>query len=217
MESQELADLIKSRRSVRRWQDKPVPEELILQAIELATWAPNGGNKQNWRFYIIQNKDIINKIADTVAASNNMVVSWPEAKGYKEMSPDLGARSSFFRNAPVLIAVAAAKYQSPVDIVLEAREKTDPQAKIIREWRNIANTRIQSVASAIAYLLLIIHQMGLGAVWMAGPIQAKGQLENILNVPPELDLMAFLPIGYPAEIPEAKPRHPVAEVCEFLR
>ena len=35
----DLANLIKSRRSIRVWQDKPVPEEMLLQAIELATYA----------------------------------------------------------------------------------------------------------------------------------------------------------------------------------
>jgi nitroreductase len=46
METAELAKLIKSRRSIRFWEDKPVPEELLLQAVELATWAPNGANAQ---------------------------------------------------------------------------------------------------------------------------------------------------------------------------
>ena len=43
MELTDLASLIRSRRSIRRWQDREVSEDLLLQAIELATWAPNGG------------------------------------------------------------------------------------------------------------------------------------------------------------------------------
>ena len=50
MELGELTNLIKSRRSVRDWQDREVSEQLLLQAIELATWAPNGGNQQNLAF-----------------------------------------------------------------------------------------------------------------------------------------------------------------------
>ena len=53
MKLTELSDLIKGRRSVRVWQNKAVPEDLLLQAIELATYAPNAGNQQNWRFYVI--------------------------------------------------------------------------------------------------------------------------------------------------------------------
>jgi len=52
MEFTDLATIIRSRRSIRSWEDKEVSEDLLLQAIELATWAPNGGNQQNCRFYL---------------------------------------------------------------------------------------------------------------------------------------------------------------------
>lgn len=52
METVELINLIKTRRSIRAFQDKPVPESLLIQAVETATWAPNGSNAQNWRFLL---------------------------------------------------------------------------------------------------------------------------------------------------------------------
>jgi nitroreductase len=104
-----------------------------------------------------------------------------------------------------------------VDQILATREKTDPQAGQMRQWRNISNSRIQSVASAITYLLLILHQMGLGAVWMTGPMQAKGEIEKILRVPPEMDIIAFIPVGYPDESPSPNERQPVGAVCEVIR
>ncbi len=217
MELADLANLITHRRSIRRWQDKEVSEELLFQAIELATWAPNGGNQQNWHFYIIVNRDIIKAIADVVQASADKIASWPEAGSFGETTAKLLGRASFFRNAPAAIAVAASRYQSPVDQILAVREKADARAGQIREWRNMADTRIQSVASAIAYLLLILHQMGLGAVWMTGPMQAKGEIEKILQMPPEMDIAAFIPVGYPAESPDPRERRPVREVCEVVR
>lgn len=217
MEFADLSNLVRSRRSIRRWQDKEVPEELLLQAIELATWAPNGGNQQNWRFYLIVNRDTIKTIADAVQVSANQIASWPEAEKFEDTATRLRERASFFRDAPVAIAVAASQYQSPIDQILVAREKTDPQAGQIRQWRNIADSRIQSVASAIAHLLLVLHQMGLGAVWMTGPMQAKAEIEKILKVPSEMDLVAFIPVGYPDESPESRGRRPVKEVCEVIR
>lgn len=217
MELGDLENLIKSRRSIRNWQDREAPEQLLTQAIELATWAPNAGNKQNWRFYIIVNRDIINAIADAVQASADLIASWPEAEDFGETFARYRERVGFFRNAPAAIAVAAGQYQSPADKILAVREKIDPQASKMRQWRNTANSRIQSVASVIAYLLLILHQMGLGAVWMNGPIQAKGEIENILGVSPEMDLIAFIPVGYPAESPAIQERRPVGEVCEVVK
>lgn len=217
MELIDLAGLIKSRRSIRRWQRKEVPEDLLLQAIELATWAPNGGNQQNWYFYVIKNRDIINTIADAVQSSANIMASWPEAKKFVDTASGLIKRIGFFRDAPAAIAVSAAHYQSPIDEILAMREKNDPKAGRIRQWRNIANSRIQSVSSAIAYLLLILHQMGLGAVWMTGPIQAKDKIEKILKLPHNMDVIAFIPIGYPGEKPAQKERKPLKEVCKVIR
>jgi len=216
MELTDLGNLIRSRRSIRRWQDKEVPEGLLMQAIELATWAPNAGNQQNWHFYVILNRETIKAIADAVQASADRIASWSEADNFG-YAGGWQRRASFFRNAPAAIAVSAAQYQSLVDQILATREKTDPQAGQMRQWRNISNSRIQSVASAIAYLLLILHQMGLGAVWMTGPIQAKGEIEKILRVPPEMDIIAFIPVGYPGESPSPNERQPVGAVCEVIR
>lgn len=114
-----------------------------------------------------------------VQATANYIVSWPESAQYGAVTSGMLQRSSFFRTAPSAIAVAAGQYVSPLEALSEARGKTDPRARQIREARAIANTRIQSVASAIAYLLLILHQMGLGAVWMTGPMQAKVKLKRL--------------------------------------
>lgn len=216
MELTDLANLVKSRRSIRRWQDKEVAEGLLLQAIELATWAPNGGNQQNWRFYIIVNRETVKAIADAVQTSADQIAAWAEADKFGEAAARWRERASFFRNAPAAIAVAAGQYQSLADQILAAREKTDPQASQMRQWRNLADSRIQSVASAIAYLLLVLHQMGLGAVWMTGPMQAKREIEKLLQVSPEMDIVAFIPVGYPAESPAPRERRPVDEVCEVI-
>jgi len=217
MELVELENLIKSRRSIRSWQDRAVPEALLMRAIELATWAPNGGNQQIWRFYVIVSRNTIKAIADAVQASADRLAAWAEVDRLGGSAAAWRERASFFRSAPAAIAVAAAQYQSLVDQVLAPRQKTNRRAAQIRRWRNIANSRIQSVASAIAYLLLVLHQMGLGAVWMTGPMQAKDEIEKLLRVPPELDIVAFIPVGYPAEIPPPRERKPVSEVSQIIR
>jgi nitroreductase len=217
MKLTELSELIKGRRSVRAWQTKPVPEELLLQAVELATYAPNAGNQQNWRFYIILKRETIDAIASAVQANADLMAFWPESANFGDKLKEMTKRASFFRAAPAAIVVAASQYRSPVEQVLVVREKTDPKAKQIREWRDVANSKIQSAGSAVAYLLLILHQMGLGACWMTGPTQAKGEIEKILKVPAGLDIVAYIPVGYPAENPPLKERKPVKEVCEIVK
>jgi nitroreductase len=217
MKTSEMAELIRGRRSIRSWLEKPVNEDMLLQAIELATWAPNGGNQQNWLFYVILNKNVINSIADAVQARANYFASLPEASQIGENLTRLLKRSDFFRNAPSIIAVATSPYKSPLDQILADRKKTDPKVQEMSRWRSVANTRIQSVSSAIAYLLLVLHQMGLGAVWMTGPMQAKGDIEKIVNVPEGMDLVALIPVGYPAENPAPRERKPVKDVTHVIR
>jgi nitroreductase len=216
METAELAALIKSRRSIRKWQDKEVSTKLLIEAIELATNAPNGGNQQNWRFYVIVNKGTINSIADAVQASSECIASWPEAREFEEQAKKIVEKSGFFRSAPAIIAIATKQYQSPVDKILAAREKADARGAQIRQWRNDVHSAIQSAAASVAYLVLILHQMGLGAIWMTGPMQAKGDIEAILKVPDEMNLLALIPVGYADEDPQSKGRKPVEEVSEII-
>ena len=84
VEWEELSKLVKTRRSIRKFQDKPVPEELLLKALELATWAPNGGNQQAWRFLIVTNRELIQKMGDAVVAKSELMASWPEAEQFGE-------------------------------------------------------------------------------------------------------------------------------------
>jgi len=217
IEFAELGELIKTRRSVRKFQEKPVPEDLLLKALELATWAPNGGNYQLWRFLIINNKDLIEKMADAVKAKTELISSWPEARQFGEVVERWRKSSDFFRGAPVCIAVLMGKYSSIADQILRARGETDPVGREMRSYRQLGNSSLQSVAAAITYLLLILHYFGLGATWMAGPQQAKKQIEQLLGVPPEWDFVDLIPVGYPAETPKDPGRKAIAEVVQFFR
>jgi len=215
MELQVLEKLIKGRRSVRKWKEGDVPDELIKKAIELGTWAPNGGNYQGWQFIIVKNKEVIVKMANAVQSISDRIAGWPEAKQWQEDVNRYRKNASFFRNAPVVIAVFTGEYQSVMDKVLLSRESFDPEAKQVLTFRRSAPTSIQSVAAAVATMLLAFHQMGLGAVWLGAPVMAKKEIETILKVPASLSLICLLAVGYADESPQ-KDRKPVEEVIGFV-
>ncbi len=217
MNTADLANLVKGRRSIRAWQSKAVPEEMLLQALELATYAPNAGNQQNWHFYLVLKPETIKALAEAVQASADYIATWPEAGKFGDTAKKMLQKLSLFSAAPAVVVVVASQYQSAVEQMVVLREKTDPQAKLIHDWRNVANSRIQSVSSAIAYFLLVVHQMGLGAVWMTGPMQAKGAIEKLLKVPATMDVVALIPVGYPAESPALRERKPIKEVCTVIK
>lgn len=216
MDLQNLEQLIKSRRSIRKWKPDPVPEELALKALELAIWAPNGGNFQNWRFGLITNRSLITKMADAVQAKVDLLMSWPEATAYKKEENQWRQNASNFRNAPCCISVLISKYDSVADLILKDRVKKDPSAQPMIDARRFGNSGLQSVSAAIAYLLLALHAEGLGALWMVGPLLAKTDIEALLQVPPGIDLAAIVVFGQPDEEP-TKARKPLSEVLDFYR
>ena len=59
----ELIECIKTRRSVRKFTDKPVSKEIMTEIISAAAFAPSWKNSQTARWNVIMNKDIIDKIA----------------------------------------------------------------------------------------------------------------------------------------------------------
>lgn len=53
VESDELAELIRSRRSINLFEPEPPGTAVLLEAVELARWAPNHGLTEPWKFYVI--------------------------------------------------------------------------------------------------------------------------------------------------------------------
>ncbi|MFX1525071.1 MAG: nitroreductase family protein [Promethearchaeota archaeon] len=58
-----LLDFIKERRSIREFQDKPIPENEIEMILEAGRWAPSASNRQPWEFIVIRNKEILKNVA----------------------------------------------------------------------------------------------------------------------------------------------------------
>jgi nitroreductase len=215
MDMEALEKLIRGRRSIRKWKRDEVSDELLKKAVELATWAPNGGNFQGWHFIIVKNKEVIEKMANAVQSVIDKIASWPEAKSWQEDILRFQKNASFFRNAPVCIGVFTSEYQGVMDKVLIVRESFDHEAKEILGFRRSAPTAIQSTAAAVTTMLLVFHQMGLGVVWLGAPLMAKKEIETLLNVPPNLSLVCLVAVGYPEESPQ-KERRPVEEVLRFI-
>ncbi|MBW2623366.1 MAG: nitroreductase family protein, partial [Deltaproteobacteria bacterium] len=60
----EFKELLKNRRSIRSFEDKEVPLEVIREIIDDSIKAPNASNKQAWNFIIINNKDYMKKLSE---------------------------------------------------------------------------------------------------------------------------------------------------------
>ncbi len=59
-----ILNIIRNRRSIRKFKKQPVEDEKILLILEAARWAPSSGNLQNWRFIVVRDPEKRKKLAE---------------------------------------------------------------------------------------------------------------------------------------------------------
>ena len=64
----DVFEAITNRRSIRRFQDRPVPDDLVKRIIEAGQWAPSACNRQDWKFIIIDSKEVKGKLLKETTA-----------------------------------------------------------------------------------------------------------------------------------------------------
>jgi len=69
-----LLELVKKRRSIRRFKSDPIPEDVIEKIMEVARWAPSGFNTQPWEIVVLTEEEHRKKIVELTASY------WPNAK-----------------------------------------------------------------------------------------------------------------------------------------
>ena len=100
----ELFEAIKTRRSVRTYQDKPVEDEKLQAVLDAVRMAPSWANMQCWRMVVVKDKAARENISDL-----SYVESYFSPKGYKS-NPSKKALAA----APVVIVLCADPAQSGV-------------------------------------------------------------------------------------------------------
>ncbi|OGO00930.1 MAG: hypothetical protein A2Y58_02170 [Chloroflexi bacterium RBG_13_51_52] len=96
-----LMEIIKARKSIRAYQDKPLPKKVVKDILEAAKYAPTARNLQQLEYKVITNKDLINKLSAGIAAAL-------QKEGMPLKGPP-GAKPDFFHGAPLLIIIIAPK------------------------------------------------------------------------------------------------------------
>ncbi|OGO26572.1 MAG: hypothetical protein A2W33_03730 [Chloroflexi bacterium RBG_16_52_11] len=198
----DILRLMESRRSVRRFLPRPVPQEVIEQVLQAATWAPSAHNRQPWRFTVLRSTESKTNLAVAMGAEfkDDLLkdgVSAEDAQSQVERS------RRRIEEAPVAILLCM-----DLDEVDEYPDTERQKAA----YRMAA----QSVALAGGYLLLAAHALDLGGVWMCAPLFAPLVVSQALALPLQWQPEAIVLLGYPAKIPETRPRKALAEICRFL-
>ena len=190
-------DAMKERRSIRKYQEKPVPHELIQEILQAAGWAPSAHNAQPWRFIVLADALVKRELAEAMAES------WAAdiAKDGLNIEPEnFKFRVERFATAPVLILAC---------FTMEGMDKfsDEKRQKFERDWA------MQSLAAALENMLLAAHANGLGACWFCAPGFCKETVRRVLKIPDEIEPEALIAIGYSAEKPPVPPKKPLGDYC----
>ena len=59
----EILEAIRTRRSIRKYGKKPVPEELVEKILEAGRWAPSANNAQPWNFIVVRDEKTRREVA----------------------------------------------------------------------------------------------------------------------------------------------------------
>ncbi len=185
-----LKEIIEKRKSIRSFTDEKVPVNVLKELVELAGRAPSINDSEPWRFIAITNKYLLKDMADVVKTKLREVFPVDLSEETDRVRSKVQKFSSFFADAPAVIAVLHEPYKAVVDDILVG---TDLSHEDINRMRNYPN--IQTIGAAIENMLLGAVEMGYGACWLTGPLVAKEELEKLLNIKEPFSLVAFVAIG----------------------
>lgn len=205
----EFTELVKQRRSVRKFQEDPINKEDILDIIRIALEAPSAGNDQMWSFHVVTNEEVKEKMADIVTAKIERLVF--QLKLNHEQFKQIIKAATFFVEAPAVIVVSTKQYRSKIDAMLKESGLNEKDIDSLR-----ARPDLQSIGAAIQMLLLAAWERGYGTCWMTGPCVARHELEVLLGIEQPRSLAALIPIGKPQIIPASRGRKPIEELVSFI-
>lgn len=190
MTPDKLFDLMRTRRSIRRYRPDPISRETIKRLLEAAVWAPSAHNRQPWRFAVITASDVKKRLA-TAMGDRLRADRTHDSDPSDAVERDVQRSYNRITNAPVLIVVCL----SLIDM------DQYPDSRRAAAERIMA---IQSVSMASQDLLLMAHALGLGACWMCAPLFCQDTVREALSLPKDWEAQALITLGLPAD--EGKPR-----------
>ena len=177
----ELMEIIKGRRSIRRFQEKEVPEESLNKILEAVQWAPSWANTQCWEIIVVKDPQNKERLQETLPKSN------PASKAMVE--------------APVVLVVCG-KLQSSGYYKGQVTTKHG-------DWFMF------DLGIATQNICLVAHAQGLGTVIIG--LFDHNKAKEVVALPEGYEVVAMVPVGYPAKESSAPRRREISEFTHYER
>jgi nitroreductase len=199
--AEQFHDLMRRRRSVRQFSQRPVPPPVVERCLQAAGSAPSGANRQPWHFVVVSDPAVKRQIRAAAEQEEREFYAHRAPPAWLAALAPLGtdAEKPFLETAPVLIAIFAERYHVDVD------GKRQPNYYVS-----------ESVGIATGLLITALHQVGLGS--LTHTPSPMGFLNAILRRPEQERPFLLLVVGYPAPgatVP-AITRKPLDAIATFI-
>jgi coenzyme F420-0:L-glutamate ligase/coenzyme F420-1:gamma-L-glutamate ligase len=194
---------LEQRRTVRRYQGRPVEEEKLNRIARAAALAPSAHHTTPWHLTIIQDRTARERLARAMASAwdRDMAAEGVPAAVRAERVRRSVAR---FDGAPAMIL--ASLDRRSVNPALAGHQAHCEEMMMI-----------QSVAAAIYAVLLAAAFEGLGAAWQCPPLFCPGDVREVLGLPAFLVPQGVITLGYAESEPPPRPPRAVDEAISWIR
>ncbi|MCM3895712.1 MULTISPECIES: nitroreductase family protein [Gordonia] len=173
-------ELLTTTRSVRKRLDleRPVPIEVVREALEVAIQAPTGSNAQGWHWIVITDADLKRQVADYYARS------FADYSAQRTLSTDTARRVA--ASAQYLADVMG---EVPVLIVGAIKTGADlPTGNQAGVWG--------SLLPGAWNLMLALRARGLGSAWTTLHLVYEQEVADLLGIPDGVHQGVLLPVAY---------------------
>jgi len=194
----ELKEAIDKRHSVREFEAKPVPKEVLIDLINQASKAPSAKNEQPWKFYVIFSKNVRDSFAKIMSEEFNKLNNTKDEKLSSEIEK---VALKFYKNmgdAPNLI------------LVFKEKKENSP---VYQDSNDIAG-----ISCAIENLMLSAVEKGLGTCWVGTFKGRENDIKKVLKISAEEELVAGILIGYPKKgyKPLEREKKKFEDICRII-
>jgi 5,6-dimethylbenzimidazole synthase len=172
--------VMRCRRDVREFRPDPVPVEVLGRILEMAHYAPSVGFMQPWNFILITALDIRRQIKQLFQERNEREAARIADAERKRMYEQLKLEGIL---------------EAPLNLAVTCDHRRDGPFVLGRG--PMPQTDLYSTCLAIENIWLAARAEGVGIGWVS--ILDPQAVENILQLPAGVELVAYLCVGYPIE------------------
>ena len=190
-----LADAVAARRSIRAFEDRPVPRDAVLRAVGLAVQAPAPHHSSPWRFSLLEEPDARESLSRAMAAAWRADLT---ADGHPPGKVEaILARSHGLLTGAPLLTVCSADLSKAHDYPDERRR--------LAEWSLFAH----ATGAALQVFMVALAEDGIGSCWISAPVFCRDVVKEHLGLPERVEPQALVLVGWPSAGYSPRPRDPV--------